>query len=78
MQGHDGELIHFHGETRFALGDVWGATHFLLSLRQDLRTLETEPPDTTADDVVSTLHSAEGIESGWIVEWLGGRPVHER
>ena len=29
-------------------------------------------------NVVSTLHSGEGIESGWIVEWLCGRSVHHR
>ena len=65
--------IHVHGETWAA----HGATHLLLGFRQDLQTMENESPDTTVHDAVSTIRRDGGIESGRIVEWLRGRPVHQ-
>ena len=39
--------------------------------------MENESSDITVHDAASTLRRDGGIESGQIVEWLCGRPVHQ-
>ena len=64
-------------ETRFAHGNVGGATYLLLGFRQNLYAMENEPSNTTVHDDVSAFRRDGGLESGRIVEWLRRRLVHQ-
>ena len=77
LQGHDGEFT-FMVKHGLLMGTSETPRIFYWTFDKTFNTLETDPPDTTVHDALRTLHSAEGIESGWIVEWLCGRSVHQR